>query len=39
MDTKDQITPEGCSKTVGIIIGVFITIFSIALIVCLVFFN
>jgi hypothetical protein len=39
MDTADQITPKGYSKTLGIMIGAFIAIFSIALTVYLVFFN
>ncbi len=36
MDAKDQITPKGYSKTLAIIIGVFILTFVIALLVFLV---
>ena len=39
MDAKDQITPKGYSKTLAIMIGAFIAIFSIALTVYLLFFN
>lgn len=37
MDAKDQITPKGYSKTLAIMIGVFILVFVAALLVFLVF--
>jgi len=39
LDKAGQITPKGYSKTLGFMIAVFITLFSIALIIYLMFFN
>lgn len=39
MDEQGQLTPQGYSRTLGIMIGVFIGVFSVALFLFLVVFN
>jgi len=39
MDKAGQITPKGYSKTLGIMISGFITVFAVTLILYLVFFR